>query len=120
EKLQIQLARERQEVSEEERRLVMQEIADSVGLSPPELDAAIRGLKNSEDFGKQGLAALYEQNYPKAEELLTKSYEISKPAMEKAVAKFADDAFFLGQAKYERGKYSEAIERFQEVALLRK
>jgi hypothetical protein len=76
-KLKDEITRERREVSDEERKLVLQEVADSVGFSPAELDEAIRGLgRRTQDPYQQGLVALYEQNYPKAEELLTKSYEI--------------------------------------------
>lgn len=109
------------EISDEARRLVLKEQAEAVGLTPSDVDNAIREWgKSAHDPFQQGLAALYEKNFPKAEELLTMSYKISKEEKEKTDAKFADRAFFLGLAKYEQGKFSEAAEKFQEADAIRK
>jgi len=127
-KLKDEITRERREVSNEERDVVLQEVADSIGFSPEELDEAIRELgRRTQDPFQQGLVALYEQNYPKAEELLTRSYELRKETKAKADAAkvkadsdLADAAFFLGESLYAQGKYNEAVIKLQEVDALRK
>src|SRR5205085_8396145 len=102
------------QISDEERKLVLKQQAEAVGLKPEEVDQAIRAWgKTATDPYQQGLAALYEKNFPKAEQLLTQSYQKRKSA-------FQDAAFFLGQALYGQGKYSEAVDKFQEVLLLKR
>jgi tetratricopeptide (TPR) repeat protein len=101
------------QISDEGRKLVLKQQAEAVGLKPEEVDQAIREWgKKATDPYQQGLAALYEKNFPKAEQLLTQSYQMRKNA-------FQDAAFFLGQALYEQGKYSEAVNKFQEVFVLK-
>ncbi|MBL8172498.1 MAG: tetratricopeptide repeat protein, partial [Acidobacteria bacterium] len=103
-----------QQVSDEERRLVLKQQADAFGLTPDDVDRAIREWgKTAKDPYEAGLAALYEKNFPRATELLTQSYELRKE-------NFIDAAFFLGQSLYEQGKYSLAAVKFQEVYGLRK
>ncbi|HKQ04413.1 MAG TPA: DUF2225 domain-containing protein [Blastocatellia bacterium] len=102
------------QISDEDRKLVLKQQAEAVGLKPEEVDQAIREWgKKATDPYQQGLAALYEKNLPKAEQLLTQSYQSRKTA-------FQDTAFFLGQALYEQGKYSEAVDKFQEVSVLKR
>jgi len=101
------------QISDEERKRVLQQQAEAVGLKPEEVGQAIREWgKKATDPYQQGLAALYEKNFPKAEQLLTQSYQARKDA-------FQDAAFFLGQSIYAQGKYNEAAARFQEVFLLK-
>jgi tetratricopeptide (TPR) repeat protein len=116
-----QLAFEQQDLSDVERKLALREIADSVGLTPEELDIAIRewGQEANDPFDR-GIYELYKRNYPKADQLLTQSYNLRKDSKQNADAKFADVALNLGQAKYEEGKYNEAIEKFQEALASRK
>lgn len=103
-----------QQVSDEERRLVLKQQAEAFGLTPDEVDRAIREWgKTATDPYKAGLAALYDKNFPNATALLTQSYELRKE-------NFVDAAFFLGQSLYEQGKYSLAAVKFQEVYGLRK
>ncbi len=109
------------QISDEERRMVLQQQAESVGLTPEELDTAIRELgKKSTDPYQQGLTALYEKNYPKSTELLTQSYQVHKAASEKANSDLADASFFLGLSLYGQGKYHQAAEKFQEANAIRK
>jgi tetratricopeptide (TPR) repeat protein len=105
------------EVSDAERQLVLKEQAESFGLTPQDVDAAIREWgRKAEDPYQQGLAALYERNFPKATELLTKSYEIRKAEKEKKENEFVDAAVFLGDALYAQGKFHEAIVKYREAS----
>lgn len=115
------LVLEQRTLSDTERKHALKEIADSVGLTTEELNIAIRewGQKASDPFDR-GIYELWERNYPKADELLTLSYNLRKDAKQNADTKFADVAFNLGRAKYEGRKYREAIERFEEALAIRK
>ncbi|HEV8483344.1 MAG TPA: tetratricopeptide repeat protein [Blastocatellia bacterium] len=105
------------EVSDEERVLALKEQAESFGLTPQEVNVAIREWgRKAEDPYQQGLAALYEKNYPKATELLTKSYEIRKAAKETSENEFVDVAVFLGETHYARGEFREAVAKLREAS----
>ncbi len=109
------------EISDKERKLVLIHQAEAVGLTPEEVDRAIRErASKARDPYQRALAALYEKNFPKATELLTQSYEMRKETAQKANTEYADAAFFLGQSLYQQGKYSTAVDKFQEVIALRK
>src|SRR5581483_2593914 len=104
---------EKRAVTDEERRLVLKQQAEAVGLKPEEVDQAIREWgKKATDPHDRGIAALYEQRFPEAETLLKESYQLRKEAAQKAIADLADAAFFLGQALYAQGKYNEAVDKF--------
>jgi tetratricopeptide (TPR) repeat protein len=105
------------EVSDEERHLVLKQQAESFGLTPQDVDTAIREWgRKAEDPYHQGLAALYERNYPRATELLTKSYDIRKAEKEEKESEFVDAALFLGDALYAQGKFREAVVKYQEAS----
>src|SRR5262249_55203372 len=109
------------QISDEERRLVLQPQAEVVGLTPEAVDAAIREWgKKAQDPYQQGLAALYEKNYPESTKLLTQSFQLRKEAAQKAVTEYADVSFFLGRSLYEQGRYRDSAEKFQEATSLRK
>src|SRR5215470_2466894 len=73
------------QISDEERQLVLKLQAEGVGLMPEEVDAAIREwAKKVQDPYQQGLAALYEKNYPESTKLLTESVKMRKEATQKA------------------------------------
>jgi hypothetical protein len=93
-------------LTDAQRQKVLEEKAAEFGLEPEELDAAIRAwAEKAEDPYDKGLAEYYEENYPEATKLLTESLRKQEAAMEKAIAKMADTAFFLGASLYEQGKY---------------
>lgn len=106
--------------TDEQRRASLSEVADSYGLKPEEVDAAIRafGKKTEDPFGI-GQVALYEKNYPEAEKQLLISKEARKKNLEHAMKELADVDFSLGQTFYEQGKYKEAVNAYQEVSNLR-
>jgi hypothetical protein len=79
-------------------------IAKQYGLSPEDIDSAIRALgAKTTDPNEAGLAALYERNYPKAVsafddslKLRKQKYEADKAAVIQDQKSIADTAFFLG------------------------
>ncbi|HYK34833.1 tetratricopeptide repeat protein [Alloacidobacterium sp.] len=105
-------------------------VAKQYGLSADDIDTAIRawGAKTTDPY-EAGLAALYERNYMKATAALEDSLKQRKQKLEadqKAAQAIpqdrksvADAAFFLGQSRYEQGKYSESALAFQECLLYR-
>jgi len=115
------------EVTEEQRRAVLQAQAAAYGLKPEEVDAAIRAAgQKAPDLYEQGLAALYEKDYPLAAERLGKALAASEkelaeaPESEREAARerAADRAAFLGGALAEQGRYHEAVPSYQRAAEL--
>jgi tetratricopeptide (TPR) repeat protein len=106
--------------TEEERKTALAEVARGFGVTPKEADRAIRkwGRKAVDPYDK-GEIALYQQNYPKATEQLSKSYEMRKSALEKAQDEMVEVAFSLGQSLYGQGRYREAEEKLREANALR-
>src|SRR5262249_26862167 len=96
---------------ETQRRHSLEQVAAGFGLTPAEVDKAIRawGEKATDTFD-QGIAALYEKNYRKASLDLAESLKLRKEREAKAEQEVVDAAFFLGESLYEEGKYREAVE----------
>src|SRR5262245_2519894 len=71
--------------TEEERKAALAAVARSFGLTPEDVDHAIRewGKKATDPYDK-GEIALYQRNYPEATEQLSKSYEMRKSAIIRA------------------------------------
>lgn len=105
---------EGEEISEEERRAVLAEQAASFGLTPEEVDQAIRtwGARTKDPY-EAGLAALYERNFSVAEERLSASLELREKRLQEAGSEVAEVAWFLGQARFEQGRYREAALAYQ-------
>lgn len=117
------LRQAKSEITEEQRRAVLQAQAAAYGLKPEEVDAAIRAAgQKAPDLYEQGLAALYEKKYPLAAERLGKALAASEKelaeAPEAAREKVADRAAFLGGALAEQGRYHEAVPAYQRAAEL--
>ncbi len=109
-----------QQITDEERQLARKAQAEAVGLTPEELDQAIREWgRRAKDPYERGLVELYEKNYSKAEELLKESQAIRKETFQKAKAELANTTTFLGQSLYLQGKFSEAVVAFREVTVLK-
>lgn len=99
-----------------ERKQVLKEQAEAVGLTPEEVDQAIRDwAQKAQDPYQRGLGALYSDNYPEAEKLLTESRDIRKRNVIKAKSDYADACFFLANALAEQYKYGEAVESLKEA-----
>src|SRR5262245_26029458 len=109
------------QISDEERKLVLKQQADALGLTPEEVSLAILGLgRKAKDPYQQGLAALYEKNFATATKLLAQSYEMRKEAAQKANTEYIDAAYQLGNSLYEQENYAEAAAKFGEVIQLKK
>ncbi len=108
------------QLSDEERRLVLEQQAREFGLTPEEVDRAIREWsKKVTDPYQKGLAELYQKNYPKAADLLSEALDQSIKELQEAQNKVANTANFLGQALYLKGQYRDAAEAFKKALALR-
>jgi len=95
-------------------------VAKQYGLSPDELDEAIRawGEKVADPYDA-GLAALYERNYSVASMHLADSLQKREEKLATDQEGVADAACFLGQSLYEEGKYRDSATRYQRCLQLR-
>ncbi len=102
----------------------LEAVAKQYGLSPEDLDKAIKawGTKTTDPYDA-GLAALYERNYSRAtvdlQDSLNQREEklaSDQAADQKAVA---DAAFFLGSSLHEQGKYKESAVALQRCLQIR-
>src|SRR5208283_1560796 len=105
----------------------LEAVAKQFGLSPEDLDKAIKawGAKTTDPY-EAGLAALYARNYDKATTDLQTSLSQREEKLasdQKAVAadqkQVADAAFFLGQSLYGQGKYRESAAAYQRCLQIR-
>ncbi len=105
---------EGEEISEEERRTILADLAASFGLTPKDVDQAIRtwGSRTKDPY-ELGIAALYEQNFSVAEEQLSASLALREKELQKSLSGVAENASFLGQARFEQGRYREAAAAYQ-------
>jgi tetratricopeptide (TPR) repeat protein len=105
---------------QQQRKEALQTIAKAFGLAPDDVDIAIRawGERTSDPYEK-GLTALYERNYPLASRELSQSLEMREKELAKVQAATADAAFFLGQSKFEEGKYRESVTAYLRALDLR-
>ncbi len=101
---------------EEQRRESLDTVAKSFGLTSGDVDKAIRAWgERATDPYEKGLAALYEKKYPLASQELSRSLELREKELGKAKAATSDAAWFLGQAKFEEGKYYESGTAYKKV-----
>src|SRR5271165_4099425 len=105
----------------------LEAVAKQFGLSPDDLDKAIKawGAKTTDPYDA-GLAALYARNYDKATTDLQTSLSQREEKLasdQKAVAadqkQVADVAFFLGSSLYGQGKYRESAVAYQRSLQIR-
>jgi tetratricopeptide (TPR) repeat protein len=108
------------QISAEERRLVLEMQAGEFGLTPDEVDRAIREWSRKvTDPYQKGLAELYASNYPEAAKLLTASLDQKIREIEALQNQAANNAFFLGEAQMGQGQYKSATEAFKKALALR-
>ncbi len=106
-----------QTLSEEQRKIILKEQAERFGLSPEQIDKAIRAWKDStQDPFDVGIAALYERNYPQATAQLAKSLKLREKQEAESREKVAEASYFLAQSFYEQGRYAEASENYRKAA----
>lgn len=103
-------------VTEGQRRVVLEEVAGKYGFGAEEVDQAIRAWgEKAKDTYEKGRAALYEQNYTLATDLLTESRRIRKSKLEKDKGEVVDVDVRLGQSLYAQGKYQESAYIYREA-----
>jgi tetratricopeptide (TPR) repeat protein len=108
-----------EEKTEKQREVVLAEVSSLFGLTPEEVDKAIRAWgQTTNDPYQKGLAALYDKNYSEATRQLSESQQIRKKKLGEAQSSLADSDFFFGQALYEQGKYRESVVPFEEFVNL--
>jgi tetratricopeptide (TPR) repeat protein len=109
-----------EKTTDEQRKAALEEVSKAFGLKPEDVDKAIRvwGERTNDPY-ERGLAALYEKNYPKATEELTRSLEIREKELKQKQSEVADAARFLGQSLYEQGRYNDAVAAYQKAVALR-
>src|SRR5271165_3349324 len=105
----------------------LEAVAKQFGLSPEDLDKAIRawGAKTTDTY-EAGLAALYARDYDKATTDLQTSLSQREEKLasdQKTVAadqkQVADVAFFLGSSLYGQGRYKESAVAYQRSLQIR-
>src|SRR5271157_1511679 len=98
----------------------LEAVAKQFGLSPEDLDKAIKawGTKTTDPYDA-GLAALYERNYGKATTDLQTSLSQREEKLASDQNAVADAAFFLGQSLYEQGRYKESAVAYQRCLQIR-
>jgi len=105
---------------EQRLREALTEVSKSYGLTPEDLDKAIRAWgEKTEDPYEKGLAALYEKRYPEASLQLQKSLAKREAELVKAPDKVASAAFYLGASLYGEGRYRESAAAYEKSAKLR-
>src|SRR5271165_5311076 len=95
-------------------------VAKQLGLSPDDLDKAIKawGAKTTDPY-EAGLAALYVRNYDQATTDLQTSLSQREEKLAWDQNAVADVAFFLGQSLWEQGRYKESAVAFQRCLQIR-
>jgi tetratricopeptide (TPR) repeat protein len=96
-------------------------VATKYGLTPNELDRAIRAWgERVKDPFELGLAALYERDYSKSTAQLEDSLRMREESLAEDQMRVAAAAFFLGVSLFEQGKYRESTLAYQRALELRK
>jgi tetratricopeptide (TPR) repeat protein len=94
--------------------------AASLGVQPSELEAAILGLsKRTSDPYDSGMAALYAGRLDEATALLADAAQNRAQRAVSGARDAADAAFFLAQALYRQGKYTESAGAYRQALGLR-
>jgi tetratricopeptide (TPR) repeat protein len=98
----------------------LEAVAKQFGLSPEDLDKAIRawGARTADPY-EAGLAALYERNYSKATVDLQDSLKQREEKLAADQGEVADAAFFLGQSLYQQGRYEDSVVAYQRCLQIR-
>lgn len=106
--------------ADQQRREALENIARAFALAPADVDKAIRAWgEHIKDPYNKGMAALYENRYSLASREFSISVEIREKELAPVQAAAADATFFLGQSKYEEGKYRESVAAYRKTLKLR-
>jgi tetratricopeptide (TPR) repeat protein len=91
-------------------------VATKYGLPPEDVDIAIRTWgKHSRDPYDVGMAAFYSRDLDLATSSLTRSLELRGAALDKEKADYANAAYFLGEAQFDKGRYAEATTAYRKA-----
>src|SRR6266404_5672643 len=102
------------QITYQERKEALAWVARIYGVSPSDLDQALRTWgQSSSDPYEQALAAFYGARYSEVSDLLSSSLKVREDELENAKDKLAHVLLLEGQSFYELGKYREAISAFQ-------
>jgi len=98
----------------------LESVGKDIGFSPSEIDKAIRSWgEKTQDPYEQGLAALYQQNYPDATRALSQSLEIQRKSAARNQERFADAQFFLAHSLFRQGNCGGASTVYKELLKVR-
>jgi tetratricopeptide (TPR) repeat protein len=102
------------------RGLALNQVATAFGLEPAEVDAALRAWSGQVAAPyEMGMASLYADRLPEAEERLGAALLAKERRLEQNQRETSDAAFFLGQALYEQGKYGASVEAYRKALAYR-
>jgi tetratricopeptide (TPR) repeat protein len=119
-RLRSSLGGEGERLSENMRRELLAEVAKGYGLTPAEVEQAIRNwARKAISPYERGVAALYARNYPEATIQLSRAIEEIRKEQEQKQNELVDAYFQRGQSHYVQGKYREAVNDFREADNLR-
>ncbi|MCG8456839.1 MAG: tetratricopeptide repeat protein, partial [Holophagales bacterium] len=100
-----------EEISAEQKRQVLIELAGEHGLEEEDLPAALAAFGNTDDWQDRGIAAYLEGEYDQAEA------DLRKAATEQE-SDLLETLRYLGAAEYEQAKYAEAAATFRKAVAL--
>jgi tetratricopeptide (TPR) repeat protein len=105
---------------EEDPRSNLIAVAKQYGVSPDDLDRAIRawGAKATDPYDA-GLVSLYERRYANASSQLAEALKIREQSLAADQKAAADAAFFLGRSLYEEGLYRDSAASLRRCLQLR-
>jgi tetratricopeptide (TPR) repeat protein len=105
---------------EERKQAALAEAARNFGLTPAEVDRAIRQWgATAKDDHDVGLAKFYADNFEEARVAFSEAKAQRKKEVEKANDLVAESAFFEGEAYHRQAKYQEAIASYEEALTYR-
>jgi tetratricopeptide (TPR) repeat protein len=94
----------------------LQEVAARFGVSPDDVDRAIREWsKKAKDIDERAQAALYAQDYPAAEKGFAETLRNAEQRENAARAEVAEQAMLLGFTLSKQGKLEEAAASYQKA-----
>jgi len=103
---------QQRELTSEDKKRVLIEVAARHGLTAEQLETAIRSFAETQDPKDRGIAAYLESRYSLAEELLNKAVENQESGL-------AETMRYLGATQYEQAKYHAATASFRKALALR-
>jgi tetratricopeptide (TPR) repeat protein len=116
------MAKNRQNQPAPSRDEVLKQLANEYGLTPDEIDSAIRAWsrKATTPYDK-GVTALYKGEYREASAQLSQAVDANAgaTATTQRDTRTVDSAFFLGWSLFEEGKYPEAAAAFRRALQFR-